>query len=446
MYLAPGHAPLKHHPFSNLFPMLSDSELSDLATDIKLNGQVETVKLHRGMILDGRNRYAACAKFGLGVSTELFQGGDRDALNWVISKNLKRRHLTESQRAMVAAKLATLKLGDNQHSQAAPIGAGFHDLLSDVDAATPPPAPPEPAVSQQEAADLMNVGRRSVQRATQVQEKGLPEVVEAVEKGEIAVSAAVEIAKLPQEQQPAALEKALPNGARAIMSSRQEPDDSLDFFPTPPWATRALVERVLQNPDLRLLMDHEPVGAISFWEPACGEGHIAEVLREYSQNVLATDIFDYGYGDRKLDFLADLEVNPEADLHDFIVTNPPFAEKSEAFVLQALRLAKLGVAMFVRLQWLETVGRYERIFKDHPPTLIAFFAERVNLCKGRWDPEGGTATAYIWLIWLKGDEPFAPFWIPPGCREQLTKPDDVERFTPHPVRKHSDSPAAEAAE
>src|ERR1700760_4085852 len=96
--LPPGHAPLKFHPLANLFPMLTDAELDDLGEDMRQNGQVETVKLHRGMILDGRNRYTAAGKKGLGVRTELFQGSDHEALGWVVSKNLKRRHLNESQR------------------------------------------------------------------------------------------------------------------------------------------------------------------------------------------------------------------------------------------------------------------------------------------------------------------------------------------------------------
>lgn len=196
--LMPGHAPLKYHPLANLFPMLSDAELSDLGEDIKAHGQAETVKLHKGMILDGRNRYTACVKFALACRAEVFEGTDREALDWVISKNLKRRHLTESQRAMVAAKLATLRLGDNQHSQAAPIGAGSTDLLGEA-----PPAP-EPAsiVSQSEAADMMNVGRRSVQRAAVVEEKGSSELKEAVQSGKVAVSTAAEIAEaLPHEDQ-----------------------------------------------------------------------------------------------------------------------------------------------------------------------------------------------------------------------------------------------------
>jgi len=172
-------------------------------------------------------------------------------------------------------------------------------------------------------------------------------------------------------------------GSRAIMASRAEADDSLDYFPTPPWATRALIEKVFPQVGRR-----GDLGRQIAWEPACGEGHIAEVLSEYFGEVVASDIHDYGYGDHVVDFLI-CEQLARKDDADWIITNPPFAEKSEAFLVHALKLARVGVAMFVRLQWLETEGRYERIFSTTPPTLIAFFAERVNLCKGRWDPEGG---------------------------------------------------------
>jgi hypothetical protein len=193
-FLPPGHAPLKFHPLANLFPMLADPELDDLAEDIRINGQVETIKLHRGMVLDGRNRYTACARKNLGVRSEVFSGTDREALAWVISKNLKRRHLTESQRAMVAARLATLRLGDNQHT-GAPIGAGLLDFEAQC-------SEPMPIVSQPEAASMMSVGRRSVQRAAIVQEKASPELREAVEQGRVAVSTAADIAETtPQAEQ-----------------------------------------------------------------------------------------------------------------------------------------------------------------------------------------------------------------------------------------------------
>lgn len=206
-YLPPGHAPLKFHPLANLFPMLSDSELDDLGSDIKTNGQVETGKLHRGMILDGRNRYNACAKFGLGFRTEIFQGTDREALNWVISKNLKRRHLNESQRAMVAAKIATLRLGDNQHSSK-PVGQG--SLLLPGEPAEISAGSEEPLISQGEVATSLSISPDSIQFANAVQEKGAAELQEAVTSGEIAVSTAAKIAKNSSPEEQKALIDALP--------------------------------------------------------------------------------------------------------------------------------------------------------------------------------------------------------------------------------------------
>jgi hypothetical protein len=213
------------------------------------------------------------------------------------------------------------------------------------------------------------------------------------------------------------------NGARSVMGSRQEPDDSLDYFPTPPWATRALMTHVLPK-----VFNYRLTTA---WEPACGEGHIAEVLREFFEGVTATDIFDYGYNDDVGDFLK--VTSSEAD---WIITNPPFGEQAILFVQHAFKLAREGVAMFFRSQWaVEGIERYEQIFRDNPPTQCAFFVERVNLCKGRWEPDGTTATAYCWLVWIQGEEPRPPLWIPHGCREALTKADDRERFTAHPVIK-----------
>jgi hypothetical protein len=217
------------------------------------------------------------------------------------------------------------------------------------------------------------------------------------------------------------------NGARALMGSRHEPDDSLDYFPTPPWATRALMQHVL--PTCGFMGKRIKTA----WEPACGEGHIAEVLREYSDSVYATDIHDYGYNDSVADFL-----RPEISCDvDWIVTNPPFGDKAEAFVLRAIDMANVGVAMFFRLQWIPTAGRYNRIFGPKPPTLVAFFSERVPLVKGRWDPTASTATDYVWLVWVKGKSPMPPLWIPPGQREALSEPDDVERFTARPVKRRS---------
>jgi hypothetical protein len=232
------------------------------------------------------------------------------------------------------------------------------------------------------------------------------------------------------------------NGARSVMASRQEPDDSLDYFPTPPWATRALCEVVL--PRLGIGLDPDPARACFMecvWEPACGEGHMTAVLGEYFDRVIATDIHDYGQAAHAINFL-DTTHKFDPDDFDFIITNPPFKDDlTEKFILRALDLARVGVAMFVRCQILEGIGRYERLWQPHPPTLIAYFSERVPLHRGRWEPDGSTATAYCWLVWVKDRAPMAPFWIPPGQRIALSRPDDRARFAAWSVGEK-----AEAAE
>ena len=251
-----------------------------------------------------------------------------------------------------------------------------------------------------------------------------PEATEAAREAGIDdnQSKLLKVAAAPAAEQVAVAHKLA--AARSIMASRQEPADSLDFFATPPWATRALMERVFPH------LGIAPSGMI--WEPAAGEGHMSGVLAEYGQ-VRATDIHNYGPRlDAVDDFLDQSIAVPDAD---WIVTNPPFGDKAVPFVLRALELAKTGVAMFVRLQWLEGIERYESIFRDHPPTLVCPFVERVNLCKGRWDPDGTTATAYCWLMWVKdrAPTPTQMFWVPPGCRDALTKPDDRARYAARPA-------------
>ena len=211
----------------------------------------------------------------------------------------------------------------------------------------------------------------------------------------------------------------MPSGGLAIAHPRDTSDEDLrEFFPTPPWATRALVERVLVHLNRR---GH--CGLQKVWEPACGEGHMAEPLKEYFHAVFASDKYQYSYAAPHIDFLEfDQPIST-----DWIITNPPFRQ-STAFVQKALKIAGTGVAMFVRLAWIEGVTRYEHLLRDNPPSLLSIFTERVPLHKGRWEPDGGTFTAYAWLVWIKGMPPQPPFWIPPGCRKDLFKDDDVKRF------------------
>ena len=219
----------------------------------------------------------------------------------------------------------------------------------------------------------------------------------------------------------------LPRGSTAVMARRVEPPDSLDYFPTPPWATRALCKHVLPGH----LKDY------SVWEPACGEGHMAATLAEYFAVVYATDIFEYKtnggkcppFWYRDLDFLSD-EVDDwrkRSGAADWIVTNPPFNAALD-FTLLALERARIGVAIFARIQFLESIPRYERLFKKRPPSILAPFVERVPLTKGCWDPVASTATNYCWYVWIAGVSGTTLQFIPPGCRHSLTLPGDTERF------------------
>lgn len=396
------------HPLADIFPFLEGKDFDELVASIKASGGPrENIVLYEGMILDGRNRARACEVLGLKPKYSVLPEWI-DPLIFVLDRNLHRRHLDDRQRASVAGKIANLSRGGDRSK------------------------PPIGGLSVEKSAEVLNVAPRQVERARVVHQHGGPEVRQALDRGEISVSIAEEIARLPAQEQPAAIAKALPNGARAIMGSRQEPGGSLDFFPTPPWAVRALVERVLPRVGIQLQSS-------SFvWEPAAGEGHIAEVLREYCGAVLATDIHDYGGYNTEMSFVLDFFEASSRLSRKFpglIVTNPPFGDKAIQFVKTALDLAP-DVAMFFRSQWaVEGIERYEQIFRDRPPTLCAFFVERVPLCKGRWDPDGTTATAYCWLVWAKERSPQPPFWIPPDCRETLTRADDRERFTAHPVIK-----------
>ena len=427
---------LLFHELADAFPLIEGERFDELVADIAARGLLERIVLFEGKILDGRNRYRAC--LAAGSEPEFIQFDGEDPRAYVISRNMHRRDMTPGQRQIAGALLAGWSRGR-------PSG--------DI--------PPDGGISAADAARQLGTSERSIERARVVVESGAPELILAVKQGEVPVSTAEEIARLTREQQDELLAEAKdsddpgkalsrkarelknkPRDSRAVMASRTEPDDSLDFFPTPPWATRALVEHVL--PELILA----PTGTV-VREPACGEGHISGVLTECEHLVVfATDVFDYSADGRSapgwigvVDFLDERQEFPDTD---WIVTNPPFSDdKAEKFILRALAVARKGVAMFVRVGLTEGVGRYEAIFKLAPPTIVAIFAERVPLHKGRWDPDGDTATQYIWLVWIKGEQPRPVFWIPPGQRKALSKPDDVARFTARPVYGSKQGPEPE---
>lgn len=178
---------VKIHPAAELFPMMGDSEYAGLLEDIKVNGLNFSVVFRGDELIDGRNRLRAIQDLGWDLSeysTTVEPSEIADPIQYVLSLNLHRRHLNESQRGMVASRVATLRNTDNQHSmsqkEGSPIG-----LPS----------------TQQQAADSLNVGLGTVKRARRVIDKAVQEIVDAVEHGDVSVSAAAEVSELPKAEQ-----------------------------------------------------------------------------------------------------------------------------------------------------------------------------------------------------------------------------------------------------
>ena len=168
----------EYHELANLFPLMDENQYSDLVADIKENGLVESIVLHEGKILDGRNRYNACNDAGVEPNFVEYEG--EDALSYVISLNLNRRHLNESQRAMIGARLANMKSGTRTDLTSGQLASGL---------------------SNAEASEKLNVGERSIKRAKQVQKEGIEDLQKSVEAGKVSVSAASDIATLDKAEQ-----------------------------------------------------------------------------------------------------------------------------------------------------------------------------------------------------------------------------------------------------
>lgn len=157
-----------------------------------------------------------------------------------------------------------------------------------------------------------------------------------------------------------------------------------DYYATEPKATQLLCELEQFGKDI--------------WEPACGEGHIAEQLKAHGYNVRSSDLVDRGYGDVG-DFLAmdNLEWNGD------VVTNPPYKYAQE-FVEKALQIIPDGckVAMFLKLTFLEGKGR-KALFKQFPPVRVWVSSSRLKCAmNGEFEQMGSSAAAYAWFIWEKG--------------------------------------------
>lgn len=176
-----------------------------------------------------------------------------------------------------------------------------------------------------------------------------------------------------------------------------------DFFPTPAWATHALMDNERFDGDV--------------WEPACGDGAMAKVIAHYGNSVFASDLFDRGYGQAGLDFIA---ADHEATN---IITNPPY-NSAEGFVYAGLRKSRKKFAMLLRLAFLEGANRQQKIFSTAPPARVWVFSERITFYPSGSVQKGSGTTAYAWFVWDKENITKSELkWLPLGYKARYSDQD-----------------------
>ena len=158
-----------------------------------------------------------------------------------------------------------------------------------------------------------------------------------------------------------------------------------DFYSTDKFAIDALWKQDL-------------LGDGAYWECACGMGNLSEQLIKYGFDVKSTDLYEYEYGESGIDFLKCKEI-----FEGNIITNPPFSKVNE-FIEKGIQLASKKLYIFGRIQLLESMNRYERIFKRTPPLWVCPFVKRIKCYPLGVDKYQFSPMAYAWFIWDNEDD------------------------------------------
>ena len=191
------------------------------------------------------------------------------------------------------------------------------------------------------------------------------------------------------------------NGGFKPTNKRFADLDGPDFYPTPRWATYALIESETFK------------GGI--WECACGDGAMSEVLAETGSPILSSDLYDRGYGEGGKNFLT------STLRHANIITNPPF-NSAEGFVACGLQNAQNKFALLLRLAFLEGANRANTIFHASPPSRVWVFSERITFYPKGVVATGSGTTAYAWFVWDRDHSgPTELAWLKPGFKARFSR-------------------------
>jgi hypothetical protein len=175
--------------------------------------------------------------------------------------------------------------------------------------------------------------------------------------------------------------------------------DGPDFYPTPAWATYALIDNEAFSGEI--------------WECACGDGAMSSVLEKTGNAIRSSDLYERGYGEAGVDFRDSNSSAPN------IITNPPF-NSAEEFVHAGLRQAKRKFALLLRLAFLEGVGRQHTIFNKNPPSRVWVFSERITFYPKNAEQKGSGTTAYAWFVWDQDFQgPSEVKWLPSGYKSKV---------------------------
>ncbi|KVE81058.1 hypothetical protein WI99_25140 [Burkholderia cepacia] len=291
------------HGAAGVFPNMTNEEFWQLKNDIKKHGQRMPILVYHDKIVDGRQRLRACRELGVNPVYLAVPHLDMPVLSFIVSQNLHRRHLSDSQRAMVAARLTNTGVGANQHTAQ--------------------------AVSQKQAAAGLHVSVDSVQRAGKVIRSGHDGLIEAVDSGRLDVSNAAavitlsqdeldklvsesaeklnEAAKKARKEESEKKRKLQANAVQAIRNLNRPFDHTVGpfnvIYADPPWDYMA--ETTLGYPTMAtseicdLLRDSDSVAydaALFLWVPASLVGEGLKVIEAWGFRYITQAIWHKGAG------------------------------------------------------------------------------------------------------------------------------------------------------
>lgn len=185
-----------HHEAAALFPLVSGQELEELASDIHERGLLNPIVLYEGKVLDGRNRMAACKRAGVPMRFENWRDPGCGPVAWVISQNLHRRHLTASQRAVIALDALPLFEAEAKKRQSIAGASSAPGRPKDVQKV----APVSGEKSRDQAAEAFNVNRQYVSDAKRIAQEA-PQLIDQVREGTKTLTQAKrEVKEMKREQ------------------------------------------------------------------------------------------------------------------------------------------------------------------------------------------------------------------------------------------------------